>query len=201
MMKIKIREDIPFLITDFEPGVNEFIEIAAEYFLYKWTADFLSRNNIHNDLHDVLPIYEEQITWLWGEVAKGIPPEDQLRHIDGLRDVAYNRFLSFQKLNKEYWIRDLQKYKRECPNCHRIFLASRKDSQYCDDCRGKAHVENYREKKYGAKPDVKVCEYRGCGKEFSPKTRRARFCSDVCRVLENRERKSISRRQSPTTAP
>lgn len=74
--------------------------------------------------------------------------------------------------------------KCEFPGCNNMFIARREGSRFCLACRNKGHVRTCRENKKKIL-DPKKCEF--CGEIFTPKTKRARFCKDVCRVRASRE--------------
>jgi hypothetical protein len=176
-------------------GVNEFIELIAEYFLYKWTFDFLTRSNIMEDsdttyFNKKISEFESLITDFWILLAKNIPDKDQMTSLDTLKMVGLIRFDSFRDLAEDYWKPKIKKWKKQCqyPGCDRVFLASPKNSKYCEKCRkirNREHVRKYRETHTFLLHPIK-CENKNCKKKFTPKTKRARFCSDSCRVQNYR---------------
>jgi hypothetical protein len=192
-----LRDDQPYFFkTAFKPGVNEFIELIAEWYLSKWIVAFLTQSGIVGDpvleyFNDYIPILESPLNWLGEELIKNVPEHRIIESRDGLLMIGYLRATQFFKVFKKEFAPLITK----CDSCNIIFVARRKKTQYCDKCRTKVHIYRYRNKNRIALLPIK-CEYKGCKKEFTPKTKRARFCSDTCRVSNNRfERAEIKERK------
>jgi len=79
----------------------------------------------------------------------------------------------------------------EFPGCGRVYLAKRSHSHFCDVHRKIGNVYKSRGSHPKKSLPLKKCEYVGCGKEFLPITKQARFHSDVCRVRAGREKRRL----------
>lgn len=201
--KRKRIKDTSFVILGHTaPGVKEFIELYAEYLFFRGVLNALAEYKVKEDadtiwLKDVyLPDIKRTLDLCWITVYKKkrgdpfIENEKQQVMFDYLKNIAYNRALTFYEMYQEKYGHLV----KECDSCKQMFVATRADSKYCDRCRNKVHIYNYREAHKKPLAPIK-CEYDGCKKKFTPKTTRARFCSDICRVRNNRfERAEIKER-------
>lgn len=74
---------------------------------------------------------------------------------------------------------------KNCPACKKLFVARRSDTIYCDDCRHKAPLKEYRARN-NPRPGERECPY--CHKMFTPQRKTGVFCSDKCRVYDKRKK-------------
>jgi hypothetical protein len=182
-----LRDDQPYFFkTSFKPGVNEFIELIAEWYLSKQIVTYLTQSGIVEDpyleyFNDHIPILENRLNWLGDELFKKIPDHQQIAQRDALLLIGWLRAGTFfVEVRKEF-----TPLITKCGSCNRMFVARRKKTQYCDKCRNKVHVYKYRKTHSFLLAPIE-CENKDCEKKFVPKTTRARFCSDKCRVRANR---------------
>jgi len=191
-----------FLDVKFNPAVDEFIEIIAEWYFYRDALHFFTKKNILDQsgietINKTILLLDNEIVSTLDHIESniqnaGFAPINLKREMEIVSSTGYSRACIYYKMLQEVF----DPLIKTC-TCGKVFLARRNDTIYCDACRKKVHVYNARARK---KNSIKIplpsrpCEY--CGKKFTPKTKRikfpARFCSDICRVHAGREKKIIS---------
>ncbi len=197
--QIYLRHGKPFLKIDWRGDLD--IRIAIKEIAYlRFCEDLLKLFGAKSDNGD--PIWEESdlsvmlngecsssrdaLERIWNDVLSKIIPvseHDKLKEtLAFLGKVDSDK--AFGQFRKKY-----EPLAQKCGLCGRFFLASRRDSAYCDKCRNKVHVRNSRDKakKQKITPNPVMCAC-GCGREIISRTQRARFYSDACRVRANRRK-------------
>ena len=183
----------------FGKNVNQLVELATQYKTLKLIGSWLESQNIFDfdsslDLEPLDRIIMKGLRKITVIIQKNNPEktsdEIELTIAEGIGFLSsVHCDARFKKFKEK--VGDLIK---KCDSCNQMYVATRADSKYCDKCRNKVHVYKYR-KTHKKTFAPKKCEYEGCKKKFVPKTTRARFCSDICRVRNNRfERTEIKER-------
>lgn len=193
--KRKYLRDDQYLFFDsgkIKKSTNEFIELIAEWYFAKGVLYFLDRFGIMEGSYmDFFKDYMVNLefflnhTWDHG-LSKKIPLDEHITQRNNLLFLGQLRADTFLDI----WFKESRPLIKKCI-CDRLFVAYRKDTKFCDTCRKIRNLEcvrEYRAKHPKKSLDPKLCEY--CNNEFTPKTTRARFCSDKCRVRASRAKKN-----------
>jgi len=208
--RYKNEDWVTFIHPD--KGKQEYVIIRTLGYFYTKMLDYLTEWGIEDSFTEGLKQGINYLKWLsdqiWGKQWKKKPSDPMIETEYQMRMNIYLNNLA--ELNAgtlfEMWGGEVSHLIKQCggdtvpfiflekyeyPGCGGMFLATREDSTYCDKCRKKAHVYNNRKNNKKTLDKIK-CEFGECKKLFTPKTKGAHFCSDACRVRNNREKKKLS---------
>ena len=176
-----LSENTPLLwVSSSNPDIRYYVEIFSEYYACMLDIDYLKQHKVISPER-----YDERFCLYQETIKKLILEYPRVCEIDFFERVIApkawdNADMYFNEIVKMH----NEKYLTNCP-CGQTFIARKKKTKYCDACKKKVPVQNYRERNKRT-IGKKVCKC--CLKSFTPKRETGIFCSDKCRVYWNRKK-------------
>jgi hypothetical protein len=174
-----------------------FVKVSAEHNFIDLCVDYLQKTGIFisDQDKDALKWLKERYKELQEEISGII--RTLLQDFTDKERYAFGYLLGGVTKERVNWkLSMLERRIKECGSCRNKYIATRKDSHYCDKCRNKANVANSRARNPRVTPHKVYapihCKFDECRKLFTSKTKRARFCSDICRVRAGRKKVTSS---------
>lgn len=139
-------------------AIGLLIDIATFHKMVQLTSEWLRKKNVV--LSDVEKTLKDTEEFFWGcydtfgKHSAAHTSQEDIKKGDYLRSKDVDDtigVISSLRADAKFslWKVKFEPLVKVCDfdGCHRTFIATRKDSRYCDQCRNKGNVKNHREKK------------------------------------------------------
>jgi len=196
--RVKTRGKDWVFITHDNLGIEVFVTLWCEYRFYQWSLEYLTELGVKDSntewLSQTLPSLKQVLDRSWGEIYKKKPGDPFFENDSQKKMFVYLRNQVDLNASQYYeiWKIDALPLIKKCPECKQSFLAEHRNATYCEKCRltqNRNNVRTYRKNHPRESLKPIKCGYEKCNVIFIPKTKRAKFHSDICRVLAGRMKK------------